>query len=112
MTETRIPGNPLEFICRCVKQRRVLWTYHVHMRLRNRSISRAEIFESVGTYEIIESYPDDKYLPSYLVWSRHHDEVMHILFATDVNSDHVRIVTVYHPTPSEWSDDYKRRRKS
>ena len=42
------------------------------------------ILASTGTYEIIESYPEDKYLPSYLVYSRHGDLMFHVLFAADV----------------------------
>ncbi len=62
-SECILPGNPLEFIRQCVKQQRVLWTYHINMRLKERSISRKAIIESVISYEIIEEYPDDKYFP-------------------------------------------------
>jgi len=41
-----IPENPLAFIRRCVQERSILWTYHVQMRLRGRSIPRSAILES------------------------------------------------------------------
>ena len=63
----RLPTDALAFIQRCVRERKVYWTYHVNMRLAGRYISRDELFEATETYEVIESYPDDKYLPSYLV---------------------------------------------
>ena len=69
MTGRRLPTDPLGFIRRCVRERRVYWTYHVNMRLAGRYISRDELLEATETYEIIESYPEDKYLPSYLVWA-------------------------------------------
>jgi len=45
----------------------VFWTYHVNMRLDRRHISRDEILAAVDSYQLVEEYPDDKYLPSYLV---------------------------------------------
>lgn len=64
-----IPGDPLQFIRRCVIQGKILWTYHVNMRLKGRSISRDAIIDSHDRYEIIERYSNDKYFPSYLVRS-------------------------------------------
>lgn len=111
-TERILPNDPLEFIRQCVRQRKILWTYHVNMRLKGRFIARQIILESVVDYEIIEEYPEDKYLPSYLVYSRHQDFIFHILFAVDVPGDNVRIVTAYSPNPEEWSEDLKTRRRS
>jgi hypothetical protein len=111
MTANRIvPKNPLQFIQGCVQERQILWTYHVNMRLKGRSLAREDILEAVGSFEIIESYPEDKYLPSYLVHARARGEVFHILFATDVPGQNVRIVTAYRPDPAEWSTDLKKRR--
>jgi hypothetical protein len=83
-SDSLIPADPLGFIKRCVHDRKVLWIYHVNMRMRIRAITRKMILETTDAYEIIESYPDDKYLPSYLVCSRFGDIVFHVLFAVDV----------------------------
>ena len=107
-----LPDNPIEFIRRCVTQRRILWTYHVNMRLKGRFIPRNIILDSVADYEIIEQYPKDKYLPSYLVYSRFQNHVFHVLFAADVEGDNVRIVTTYYPSLEEWEEDLKTRRRS
>jgi hypothetical protein len=88
----------------------MVWTYHVNMRLERRFIPRDAILNSVETFEIIESYPDDKYLPSYLVYARCEGWVFHVLFATDVPGQNVRVVTAYRPDPIEWSADLKKRR--
>lgn len=109
--ERVLPENPLEFIQRCVREQKVLWTYHVNMRLRGRFIPRHTILESVDNYEIIENYPEDKYLPSYLVCSRYRGVTFHILFAVDVSGYNVRVVTAYYPNPKEWSEDLKTRRR-
>lgn len=107
----KLPAEPLGLIKRCVKERRVFWTYHVNMRMKGRAISREAILESILDYEIIETYPEDKYLPSYLVYTRHQNVAFHILFAADVEGDSVRIVTAYYPDPAQWDANLKTRRK-
>jgi len=92
-------------------EKKVYWTYHVNVRLKGRFIPRSSILESTSNYEIIEEYPENKYLPSYLVYSRHKNSIFHILFATDVDRDNVRIVTAYHPSLQDWEEDLKTRRK-
>lgn len=109
-SERIIPDDPLTFIRRCVRERKILWTYHVQMRLKGRTLSREALLQAVGTYEIIESYPEDKYLPSYLVYCDSQEGVAHIHIATDVAEDNVRIVTVYRPRADEWTPDWKTRR--
>ncbi len=98
---------PLAFIQRCVREGKIYWTYHVNMRLARRYLSRDEILAGVDTYEIIESYPKDKYLPSYLIMGA---GKFHIQFATDVEGENVRVVTAYLPDPDEWESDLKTRR--
>jgi hypothetical protein len=112
MTTSRsLPTDALAFIQRCVRERKVYWTYHVNMRLAGRHISRDAILEATETYEIIESYPEDKYLPSYLVWATSAGGPFHALFAADVDDDNVRIVTAYRPNADEWESDLKSRKE-
>jgi len=101
----------LEFIKSCIKRRKIHWTYHVNMRLKGRFISREAILDSVDSYEIIEEYPEDKYLPSYLIYAEYKGEVIHIQIATDIENDNIRIVTSYKPTLDKWESDFKTRRK-
>ena len=105
-----LPDNPLTFIQRCIQQRKIQWTYHINMRLQKRGISRQTILESLSRYEVIEEYPDDKYFPSYLVYTHYQGESSHILFALDVEGDNVRIITAYRPNLLEWANDLKTRR--
>ena len=58
----------------------------------------------------MEAYPDDKYLPSYLVLGRAGADTLHVLVAVDVEGDNVRVVTAYRPDAGEWLDDLKTRR--
>ena len=75
-------------------------------------ITRGDILQAIDTYEVIESYPDDKYLPSYLLLSSPAGSGFHALFAVDVDGNNVRIVTAYRPDPAEWEPDLRTRRKT
>ena len=67
---------------------------------------------SYSNYEVIEEYPGDKYLPSYLIYSEFQGEQIHILFAIDTEADNVRIITAYRPSTTQWEEDLKTRRVS
>ena len=108
--DQKVPADPLRFIRECVRNRRVLWTYHVNMRLKGRFIRRETILNAVESYEIIEANPEDKYLPSYLVLGRSAGEAFHVLFAADLEGGNVRVVTAYRPSEAEWESDWKTRR--
>jgi len=112
MTKQRLtPDDPLSFIQHCIRTERLFWSYHVNMRMRERGISRDMVLKSVESFELIESYPEDKYLPSYLVYATHHgNQVFHALFAVDVEEGHVRVITVYYPNAMQWRNGLKVRR--
>ena len=58
-----------------------------------------------------EEYPEDKYLPSFLVRAEHEKAVFHFQVATDVEGDNIRIVTVYVPDPEEWDPGFRVRKQ-
>lgn len=112
MTPDRVlPADPLTFIRQCIGKGKILWTYHVNMRLEARFIPRQGVLDCARVSEIIESYPDDKYLPSYLVWTKHDGQVFHVLFAADVENGNIKVVTAYRPNAQEWDADFKTRSK-
>ena len=45
--EKLTPSDPLNFIKDCVYKERLFWTYHVNMRIKERSISREIIIDSI-----------------------------------------------------------------
>jgi len=57
------------------------------------SFQSSSVILQINGYEIVESYPDDKYLPSYLLLGQAAGRQFHALFAVDVDGDNVRIVT-------------------
>lgn len=109
--KNEIPKNALEFIKQCIREGKLYWTYHVNMRLERRTITREMIISSLDNMEIIEEYPDDKYLPSYLVLSKYKRILFHVLIAADVIEENIRIITAYIPDKGKWEEDFKRRRK-
>lgn len=112
MAERIVPDDALSFIRGCVREGRILWTYHVNMRLGQRFIGRETIIQAADTYEIVEAYPEDKYFPSYLLLGREGDDTFHVLIGADIESQNVRIITAYYPSPDEWEMDLKTRRRS
>ena len=104
--------DALDFIKSCIKLRRIRWTYHVNMRLKGRFISREAVLSSSDKYEIIENYPEDKYLPSYLIYTTHQNMVFHVQIATDLENNYITIITAYKPNLNKWEKDLKTRRKS
>jgi hypothetical protein len=80
------------------------------MRLHQRTLTAGMLGNAIATLEIIEAYPQDKYLPSYLLRGESAGRVIHAHVATDVEGDNIRIVTMYVPNPEEWDDEYRCRR--
>ena len=62
------------------------------------------------TLEIIEAYPQDKYLPSFLLRGDTGRSIFHVQIATDVEDDNIRVVTMYIPDPDEWDEGFRSRR--
>ena len=104
--------DTLDFIKSCIQLRKIRWTYHVNMRLKGRFISREAVLSSIDKYEIIEEYPEDKYLPSVLIYTTYQGEIIHIQIATDYKNNYITIVTTYRPDSFKWEKDFKTRRKS
>jgi Domain of unknown function (DUF4258) len=86
------------------------FTRHAFKRAIERNISEQEVREIGENLEVIEDYPDDKYTPSSLLLGfTKGDRVLHIQVSR-MESDTVKIITLYEPDKSEWID-YKIRRQ-
>jgi hypothetical protein len=75
------------------------------MRLEVRRLNREVLCNAVATFELIETYARDKYLPSYLLRGEVPEFVFHALVATDLAGDNVRVVTLYLPDPTQWDEN-------
>jgi Domain of unknown function (DUF4258) len=85
------------------------FTRHAFKRTIERNISDREIREAAGSLEVIEDYPDDKYSPSCLVLGfTNAQRALHIQVSR-MESDMVRIVTIYEPDDISWLNFRTRR---
>ena len=53
------------------------------MRLQQRTLTAGMVRNAMETLEIIEAYPQDKYLPSFLLRGESEGSVFHVQIATD-----------------------------
>jgi hypothetical protein len=77
------------------------------MRHAGRFIPPEFILAAVDTRELVNAYPDDKYLPSYLLLGQGGTDAFLLLVAADMKSDNIRIVTACRPDAGEWLSDLK-----
>jgi hypothetical protein len=83
---------------------------HAFKRAVERNISEAEIKEAGGKAKLIEDYPHDKYTPSCLLLGfTNAGRPLH-LQVSYVESELIRIITLYQPDENEWFEDYATRR--
>ena len=82
---------------------------HAFQRAVERNISEQEIKEMAENAKIIEDYPDDKYYPSCLLLGfTKAGRPLH-LQVSYMDSDLVKIITLYEPDPNKWENFSKRR---
>ncbi|MBU6186569.1 MAG: DUF4258 domain-containing protein [Cyanobacteria bacterium REEB444] len=99
----------LEEIKRQLKAGKFEFTRHAFKRAIERNISELEIKAASVTMEVIEDYPDDKYSPSCLLLGfTLANRALH-LQVSRIESENVKIITLYEPDPMQWID-YRRRK--
>ena len=82
---------------------------HAFRRAVERNINAEDIIQAGAMAEVIEEYPDDKYLPSCLLlgFTREQRPLHMQICYTDANM--VKIITLYEPDPRQW-EEYRKRR--
>jgi len=65
------------------------------------------LIKAADSLEIIEAYPEDKYLPSFLLRGEFEGKVFHAQIATDTEAPNVRVVTLYIPSAEEWDSGFR-----
>ena len=80
------------------------------MHLQQRSLNSELLLQGMDSMEIIEAYPDDKYLPSFLLRWEYEGRVLHAQVATDIEGNNIRVVTIYAPAVGEWISEFRVRR--
>jgi len=99
----------LEEIRRQLSEGEFEFSRHALKRVVERNIAEGEIREAAENAELIEDYPDDKYSPSCLIFgSTKENRSLHIQVSY-MDTEMVRIITLYEPDREEWIDFRKRR---
>lgn len=92
---------------------RLKFSTHAQERRFKRGFTRDDVRRVLGTGEVIDEYPTDNPLPSYLVlgWIEDEDErrPVHVVAADDDERDVTYVITVYEPDPDLWTDDFRRK---
>tara|TARA_R110002049_G_scaffold298454_2_gene488186 strand:- start:62 stop:376 length:315 start_codon:yes stop_codon:yes gene_type:complete len=95
-----------------VNEGRIIWQHHALKRMLERDIGRKDVKKVLIEGEILESYPDDHPLPSFLIFGRDSNKnPLHVVAALDMLADWCYIITVYRPNKSHFKDDFKTRIK-
>lgn len=81
---------------------------HATQRMFERGITRADVQAALSAGQVIEDYPTDYPLPSFLWRGYSGSRPLHIVYARSPQGDRV-IITVYEPDPALWSEDFTRR---
>jgi hypothetical protein len=89
------------------------WSRHAIAELVEEHWTRGDVEGGLQTCEVIENYPAlHRTLPDCLVLGRLGPGApFHAVIAIDEVNDRVFFVTVYQPSPEEWEDDLRTRRK-
>jgi len=85
------------------------FSQHAFKRAVERNISDLEIRQAGQHVQCIEDYPDDKYAPSCLLLGFTESKRPLHIQVSYVESEFLKIITIYEPDPEEWYDFTKRR---
>ncbi len=100
-----------EIIKALAKKDRIFLKKHSILRMYERNILADDVKKALINGEIIEHYPDDRPLPSYLVLGyAENKRTIHTVVAVDTEEQLLWVITVYEPNLEEWEPGFQRRR--
>ena len=86
------------------------FTRHAIQKMFERDISIAIVKQVVKNGEVIQSYPDDKPYPSFLMLCEINKRPIHIVLAKEDIDKKCIIVTAYEPSIELWSNGFRTRK--
>jgi hypothetical protein len=103
----------LKEIQNCFRSERILFTKHARDEMEGEEfgeIREKEVFETVQSGKVIETYPNDEPYPSCLIYGRTFEErPLHVLCAYTKEEETAIIITAYQPDPDRWIDFERRK---
>lgn len=95
-----------------VEAERVRFKNHAFIRMVERKIKVSEVEYALKNGIVIESYPEDKPLESFLfLGSTDSNKALHIVAALDEDEEIAWIITVYEPNRDKWDKTLSKRIK-
>lgn len=91
-------------------RRRILYRLHAVERMRERSVSTAEIEEAIRSGEVLAERPEGFPHPSRLLLGWAGSRPLHVVVAEDRGNNLLVVITVYEPSLLLWGQDFRRRR--
>lgn len=98
----------IEDLQKLCKENKIEWSLHSLKRIRERNIKASDVINCIASGVIIEQYPNDRPLPSCLIYGKLQTRHLHTVVASDGNR--IYIITAYVPSSEEWEADYKTRK--
>jgi len=93
-----------------LRRRALRHTFHALKEEMAEGLTAIEIEKAlVARLDLVEDYPEDPRGHSCLVLTRIRGKPVHIVCAP--HEEALIIVTVYSPSPNDWKEDYKTRRR-
>lgn len=100
----------IEVIRKSCAEDNIQWSLHALKRMRERKITSSEIISCIENGDIIEEYPDDRPLPSCLIYGVVTNRNLHTVVG--IGKNYISIITAYEPDSQEWKSDFKTRKES
>ncbi|HLB50454.1 MAG TPA: DUF4258 domain-containing protein [Anaerolineales bacterium] len=88
----------------------VFWV-HAIQRMFERAVSEEDVHHVLAAGETIEDYRDDVPYLSRLILGWRGPRPLHVVVACNVKADETIVITVYEPSPDEWEDGFRRRKR-
>ena len=97
-------------IARYLEESSLRWTSHILERLFERNIGLNYVKAALANGEILEQYPNDYPFPSCLVLGYTiAGRPLHTVCGSDGTK--LWLITAYFPSPVDWLEDFRQRRK-
>lgn len=100
----------IEKIREAVREGRIITRYHASRRMLEKEILYKQVLEVISKGEVIESYPEAKPFPAYLMMGFvKGKEPLYVLCSFD--GEIVHIITVHWLDPKKWITPWTRRKR-
>jgi len=98
-------------IKKAFERKNIIWRKHALIRMMERDIPRNDVFNAISNGKIIETYPDIKPYPGYLMFGQVDEKMLHIVISWDEDANSAYVITVYVPDVDHFQENGKTRKE-